>query len=219
MSYLFDGIDDYLERNSAIKSATPFTVLMWIKTTDVNTTQNIFCSGTSGSDNQAHLLQAAGTADDRIRAQTRTTSGVFADTTTQYTTAIWLPIVGVFASTTDRRAFISGGSKGTNATSRVPSPLPSYTRIGTSPLNTGPFSGLIAKVCFWGIALDDADVASASAAADPSTVQSGSVLSYWPLSSDANDVVGTNHLTVSGAVLDSDNPGAITKTGIGIIGP
>ena len=213
ISYLFDGVDDNLKVASAPATAAPVTIACWGKSTSQTAAQALACLGLDGGLNHRFLLYLAGTVGgDPVRAQTRDATPSEASTTTAYVANSWEHYCGVFAAANDRRAFRNGGSKGTEATTRTPTGINAFIVGGA--LTTGAFfAGRIGHVAIWNLALSDAEVASLAAGANPVTIQPANLVDYWPLRDDANDVVGTRHLTVTGATLDTDNPPvAQTKT-------
>jgi hypothetical protein len=122
--------------------------------------------------------------------------------------------VAVYNSISDRRVYIDGGSKGTDATSKA---LYSTTyflvgaRAGAAP--TSHFPGKLAEYAVYDKALSDAEAVSlANGTNKPSDVAAGNLQYYWPLYDDANDDESTNHLTNNNsATFDTgDHPIAYT---------
>lgn len=213
MSYLFDGVDDRLSVASVPASAVPLSIACWFKTSDSTTGQTLVALSNGTAAERFGMFAQGAVAGDPVRALTthNPTNGI-ADSTTGYSTGSWQHACNVYASATDRRAFVNGGSKGTNATSLTPTGL-NLTEIGRH-VSTLPMNGRIAEVAVWNVALSDADVAALAAGADPATFTPAPV-ACWHLLADANDSIGTRHLTVSGATLDADHPfggGALTHS-------
>jgi hypothetical protein len=88
----------------------------------------------------------------------------------------------VWVATNDRRAYIDGGSKGTNGTSRTPSGV-NKTGVGylCRSSQTGYFSGRIAEVAVWDAALTDAEAALLGAGYSALFVRPQDLLVYWPM--------------------------------------
>ena len=187
---------DYLEITSALVSTPPFTMACWFTLDDLTLSTDLMAIATDASNNQQHALIADGAvAGDFVVAFTQTTSSVKAKTTTGITQGQWHHACGVWAAATDRRAFIDGGSKGTNTTNRSPSGM-NRTQIGQSENNTNRHSGLIAEAAIWNVALTDGEVATLAAGISPLRVRPSALVGYWPLfgtSSPENDYSGKNN--------------------------
>lgn len=206
MARLLDGIDDGLTVASAVATAAPMTMACWFIANNI-TAEHVLMDIDDGSDANKFQIRASGAvASDPIRALTvaASTSSI-AVSSTGYSANVWQHACGVFASATDRRAFVNGGSKGTNATSRTPSGLTTL-RIGREL--TAFAAGRIAEAAIWDIALTDAQVASLAKGASPLTIQPGNLVFYAPLlgnDSPEPDRVGGLSLTVAGAT-KTDHP-------------
>lgn len=212
MSYLFDGVDDSLSIDSAVKATTPFTMAAWFKTTDLALSQDLVSMVDKDvATHYQRLFFAGAVAGDPIRADGRAGSGgttQSAATTTAPGTGVWHHACGVFTGASARAVFLDGAGKGTNTGSVTVTGL-DRTSIGrlmwSAP--TQPMAGRIAEVAIWDIALSDAEVASlAVPGTDPATVRPDALVAVWHLRDDALDSFGSNHLTVNGATLDADNP-------------
>lgn len=120
----------------------------------------------------------------------------------------------VFASATDRRAFLNGGSKGTDTTScAMPAGL-NIQEIGVLRRTTvtDVTSGKLAHLAIWNAALSDAEVAQLGQRVDPRKVRPDRLIRYYPLnarqtSAPEADVLGkgTSFLSV-GAISVQPQP-------------
>lgn len=102
-------------------------------------------------------------------------TGVVLDGSTQH-------LAAVFTSNTSRTAFVNGGSKTTNTTSKsTPSGL-AATILGKYE-HSGSFfaNGAFAEVGIWAAALDDAEVIALSKGVSPLQIRPQSLVAYWPL--------------------------------------
>lgn len=68
------------------------------------------------------------------------------------------------------------------------------------------FNGLVADVRIWDEVLSDADIDAYIAGELNTDVNTGALVSWWPLAEDADDDVGTLHLTGSGSPVLADDP-------------
>jgi len=125
-------------------------------------------------------------------------SSVEGATSTGYSTGTWHHFLGVFASSTDRRVYIDGGSKGTDSTSIVPAFIGGVTKISLAAEGaSNGIDGDIAEVGVWSVALSDADAVLLSTNKyAPPLVETASLEAYWPLIADDDDASGNGlHMT------------------------
>lgn len=210
MSYLFDGIDDFLERTAAVRSNTPVTLAGWMKIGALPTTSpfNLITIGVNGSTDNRQTLQIRASAQGNFAAAlSRTASSAVADTTAVPATGAWVHAAAVFATTSDRRVFLDGRWKGTDTAARDPVGE-NRCRIGINLDGSDPVGGRLAEFAVWGVALTDLEVAQlAVPGTQPDTVNTNNVSAYWPLRDHADDLSGSGHnLTVNGPTLDPDHP-------------
>lgn len=155
----FNGTTQYLSAG-AVLTAPPITMACWFITADNINSFTAMGLGLSGSvDHQFNLQVAGSIVGDPVRAQTKTTTSVQATSTTGYSVNVWQHGCVVFASAIDRRAYVNGGSEGTNATSRIPVGINStYIAAlqGVSPGNF--FPGRIADARIYNRALSPAEI-------------------------------------------------------------
>ncbi len=125
----------------------------------------------------------------------------------------WHHGCAIFVTTTDRRAFLNGANKGTNATSITPINL-NRTSIGRRGTVTPAvyISGMIAEAAIWDLsqwpgatASDKADnfekiLPSLADNFTPDNYPLG-LVAYWPLVRGLNDKVDGYNMTASGTVV------------------
>lgn len=191
----------YLDNASAVVSVVPFTMACWFNA-DV-TTQDLSLmnlnDGTGGD--IGHILQAQGsTGGDPLVARTRTGAGAgVASTSTGFSAGTWHHACGVWAADDDRRAYLDGGSKGTNGTNRAPTPT--RTDIGRKANGTDYMDGMIAEAAIWDVALADDEALMLGKGYSPFCVRPQSLVSFWRILgrfSPEVDFVGRFDLTVNG---------------------
>jgi hypothetical protein len=135
-------------------------------------------------------------AGDPIQVSTYDFEGPFtpAVTTTGYSINTWHHACGVWASSSDRRAFIDGGSKGTDSTDNPISNTPTHTSVGRIYRNTGDtesMDGSIAEAAIWNVALTDAEVGVLATGIKPTQVRPENIVLYVPLVRDTDkDLIG-----------------------------
>ncbi len=213
------GSSEYLELDSAPVIAAPFTMSCFFNSDDITITQILLSVVDKDVDDNFWGLAASGVlGGDPITMNTSTGAGnVSAATSAGFSANTWHHACGVEASATDRRVFIDGGSKGTNATSRSPANADrvSIGRIGDS---TPAFytSGRIAEVAIWNVALSDAEVALLAKGFSPLFIQPHNLVAYWPLiRDDDNDWIGGFDLSAFNTPTVAAHPPLIVHPGLG----
>ncbi len=218
----------YLELDAALISNVPATLACWFNSDTITATQALLALVDKDDDNDRLILFAAGaTAGDPVLAQTTNLTGAssVATTSTGYSANTWHHAAGVFAANNDRRAFIDGGSKGTDTTTRTMTggqiDRVSIGRNGS--LTAGSYmSGRIAEAALWSVALSDVEIAALASRVSPRRIRPESLLAYWPLwglHSPEIDL-GTNNrqLTVTGATLANHAPVTrLIRPGLGVL--
>ncbi|KKN45306.1 hypothetical protein LCGC14_0684590 [marine sediment metagenome] len=152
------------------------------------------------------------------------TTGV-AVTSSGYTVNIWHHACAIFVSATDRRAFIDGANKGTNATNVSAINL-DRTNIGVESKSTpaNPVSGIIAEAAVYDLSqwpgATDALKADGFEKILPSLADGFTpphfplgLIAYWPLIRGLNDKVGGYNLTAVGTAV-SNHPRVILPHGV-----
>ena len=147
--------------------------------------------------------------DGNDTGQIKASSGTAAaETSANITVRTWQHACGVFASSTDRRAFLDGGNKGTDSSTSNASTPDEFTigRYGGS--NPGrQWWGGIAEVGVWNAALSDAEVALLAKGAVPLGVKPQNLVFYAPLIKDEDlDHVGGISLTPTNSPTTAAHP-------------
>ena len=201
---LDDALSEYLEVDSAAITALPFSVSCWFNTDIATANETLFWIGDKDATNTYSVLVADGAAvGDPISAFSRdatTTSGARA--TSAFSTNTWQHAAGVWTSTTSRAAYLSGGNKGTDTTSvtEPPEDRMSIGRHGDSTPSTY-WSGSIAELGVWDVALTDGEIAILGLGFSPLFVRPTSLVLYVPIigrSSPEIDRVGALNFTLTG---------------------
>lgn len=194
----------YLSVSAAVVTDVPLTMACWFRANDVTADRTLMVLGdTTDGDPRFELLIMGAVAGDPVQASTANILGETnnANTTTGYSANTWHHACGVWASATDRRAFIDGGSKGTNTTSTAVTGLDTL-RIGTRLAANARFmDGLIAEAAIWNVALSDGEVKALGSGCPVLSVRPGSIVAYYPLygiaSPEVDYTVNRKHLTVT----------------------
>lgn len=199
----------------AIVSTTPFTVSGWatIPTLGAAGIKTLFFLGNSGATGAAdsHEIRLLATTDT-VDCQTNTAGGASASATSSTgvpSAGVPFHWAGVFAAANDRRAFINGGSKGTNSTNQAPTTL-NRTSLGLrdNVSNANPITGGISHVGVWNIALSDADIAALGAGAHPTKVRPDALVACWPIigvSPEINLLSNTTTMSIVGSLTQTND--------------
>lgn len=226
MARLFDdGATEYLEIEQAALAGAPLAITCLFNTNDMDNSQALVFILDKDVDN--HWLGLFITANnDRLNADSQSEiGGVRATTTSSYLVNTWHHGCGIWATVTDRRAFLDGGSKGTDVNSITPANL-DRTSIGRLGRATPAvyMSGMIAEVAIWDLSswpgATDSDKADAFEKILPSLAKLYTpkhyplgLVAYWPLIRGLNDKFGGYNLTASGTVVAA-HPNIIQPYGI-----
>lgn len=162
MGPVFDfvsGANDYLFRNEAVLTVVPVSFAVWFRVEALTGGTQTLCElGQFGSQDRFILVFDDPTAGDPLICQAKQgATNANATTTTGVTVGQWHLATAVFETTTDRRVFIDGGSKGTNATAATPAGL-NRTHMARSVSDGFNLNGQIAEVRIYNRALSDAEV-------------------------------------------------------------
>src|SRR3990172_9389244 len=195
----------YLSNASAVLTTTPITMACWFYSLDITAEYTLISIGVSGSgDNRHGLFISGNVAGDPVRAITRTTATGIAASTTGYSANVWQHACAVFVSATVRRAYVNGGSEGTNATSRAPTGM-NNTLIGAVQgvaLSTF-MSGRIAEAGIWNVQLNASEIAALAKGVSPLRIRPNALKAYWPLfgvgSPEPDYSNGGFHMTLNAA--------------------
>lgn len=169
----FDG-SRYMDFGAGLATATPLSMALWDYPTAANTTP--LDIGASGSANNHFRLASSSASGIQATSVNNAGSAAVAQTGAGAIQSLnaWSHIVGTFASSTSRAAYLNGGNKGTSALSNTPTAGSiNLTRVGGRTNATSLFTGRIAEVAVWNVAIADADVASLYASGVPTQSASG----------------------------------------------
>ena len=187
-------------------------MVCWFRTDDAVLVQALVSVTNKGSGTNTFAILADGdSVGDPVWMHTRYNLGsANVRTTTGYSVNTWHHAAGVWASTTDRRVFIDGGSKDTSSLEIIPTGIDRTVigRLGDSSPGLY-FSGRIAETGIWNVALTDVEVAVLAGGVSPLRVRPGRLKGYWPIfgASPETDLSGQgNNLTVTGTTVADHAP-------------
>lgn len=207
MSILFDGTNDYAENTNAPPVLTPpFTFMSWAKRAATGNAHSLIAIGQPGSADHYHrsYISSSGTLFTTTRDTTTSNGQSTADVTD---TTTWHLCGGVWAAVNSRTSWLDAVGGTPNTGNRTGVTSPAMTRVASLTDGTHDMNGRIAHMAMWNTSLLQADWDALLAGANPLTIQNANLVWYVPGIVDANDVVGTYHLTlVNEAQIDADNP-------------
>jgi len=227
MARLFDsGSSENLAVGSAVISGHPFAFVSWFRVTNITADHAIVSIADVDAAFYFGLLAAGDDAGDFLKARAYDGGADYdAESSIAYTANTWQHGCAIFVSTTDRRVFLNGGSKGTNVQNHDVENL-DRTTIGvsadTSP--AGYCDGDIAETAIYDLSAwpgaTDSDKADAFERILPSLAKGFSPLfwllglkAYWPLIRGLNDKTGGYNMTANGSVI-STHPRVILPHGV-----
>lgn len=184
MARLFDdGSNEYLTGSYSL-TGEPFTLAAWVYTDDNAINEVPLSVGDNASGDYCAIQIRGADAGDFVwavtfqggaRDQAITSAGISTNT--------WHHLCGIFAASNDRRVYLDGSNKGTDASARAAGTINRVT-VAVSADNTpfGYFSGRICECAIWDVALTDAEVAILGADGfSPLFVRPQNLVSFWSL--------------------------------------
>lgn len=209
MSRVITANGQYFESTSLPAIVPPFTMSCWFMPPAVTASYVLMALCTDGTQDNRHNLGANGAATgDPIEARSRiVTSSSVAQTSTSFVADVWQHACGVWAATNSRTAYLNGGGKVTQTTTREPTGMDRY-RIGAQGDTTNSaLRGRICEPAFWVDALNDEEVAALAAGACPLDIRPSALVRFSPIFDGASlvmDFFGFP-LTVVGTMATADH--------------
>jgi hypothetical protein len=193
MSRFFDdvyNVEGLWNDGGSSLTTEPLSLACWFYADADNLQLGLISMTKDGANPLIKLAAQGAVAGDRVLIGGY--SGGEANTTTGFSVNTWHHACGVYESTTNRHAYIDGGSKGSDTTSNTSDTV---TDIGIGNLiRANPIvgmSGRIAEVGIWNVALTDAEVAILAKGYSPLFVRPQNLVVYVPLVGDEDvDIVG-----------------------------
>lgn len=208
------GGTDYTLSTTTPVTAAPLTMAAWFNADSATAGDTLISiSDSSATGNLFRLMIRGDVGGDPVRASTVTGGAeVSADTTTGYTTGTWMHACAVYASSTSRTAYISGGSSANNTTSSVPSSL---DRIGLACDADSTiqriYSGLLHWPAIWNVALTQQEISSLAAGADPRTIRPANLVTFVPLERDNFDIKGRTFTDTGTPAFVDSRPSGLSR--------
>lgn len=220
MAIVLNGSTQYGSYAGAVKASTPLTMVGWIKAaTPPSTALTLLDLHNSGAAANRHHMQARTNDSGNIVARAgQSAAASSASTSTGYSSGVWHQFVVEFISATSRTARLDDAGMGSDSTSITPSGI-NLTVLGANGGSgfTEFWQGKLAAVAIYNVADLSAGERADLLITTPDNVRASDLLAYWPLISDANDVVGSFNFTLTGSpTFDSDYPDILPLTSVGL---
>lgn len=200
MARAFNGTTGTVLSGTPPTLTYPLTVAYWGKTTTTSGTQVGVVLGNGNSDQYVSLYLNGAAASCFVTGQNAAAGNVSTNT--------WFHHAGVVASTTSLTSVLNGSAGSTNTTLTTAStPGSMYVGQGADGAILS-WSGDIAEIAIWNVALTAAELTSLAAGISPLLIRPSALVSYMPLlgrHSPEIDLRGNMPLTVTGATA-SDHP-------------
>ncbi len=203
----FDGVDQSLDVVSNLGITDyPMSMGIWFRISgDMAASQALMWYTDVSSTGAYFACYYRGNATgDPISAATRNTTFNDAQTSSSPTQNVWHHALGSYASTSDVRAYIDGGSEGQDTSAQtMPGGIDEFA-LGYANDDTPStwLEGQLAEAAVWNIALTAADAAVLATGASPLLVRPDALVGYWPLwgnDSPEIDLIQGNNLTLINA--------------------
>lgn len=214
MALLFDdALSQYLDRGDAVIGAYPLTIAAFYNH-DEATRQTLVSLGRAGAD---HYF-ALDVDTNHAPVATAADGGSPADATSTGSGTIntWHHACGVFTNDSNRVAY-RDGANANNSTATVAPTSIDRTNVGRRFANGTAaqyWSGLIAEVGIWNVALGVDEIVSLARGASPLLIRPSALVAYWPLLRGSVAISGTSldrwrdglHLTENASPTLADHP-------------
>lgn len=187
-------------------TAAPFTVAAWARRTDTGSFRTVLGIGDKDVTNHQWYLQMFDFGSKSVKWEVQA-GGTAANSQApgNWVQNQWHHVAGVEASSTSRTCYLDGSPDATpDTTSRAPSGADRLAigKVPESSPGAGEyFTGDIAEVGIWNVALTDAEIASLAKGVTPPNIRPGNLVFYAPIvgkHSPEPDLVGGLSLTLTG---------------------
>jgi len=213
-TFVASGSDEFLEADTAVFTAAPFTVSNWFRVNDVDNIYGLFFVGDKDVTNNRWFLNSRGSeagdplfyvADDSEAGtgNASTSTSILADT--------WHHGFAREVSTTSRNVSLDDGGEVSDTTGTTPASADrtSLARLGDSTPSVF-LDGDLGPCAVWSVVLSDNERGALARGVNPFAIRSESQVALWPVEGNDSpeiDYKGTLDLTVNGTPLKAgSNP-------------
>jgi hypothetical protein len=223
---------NYLRRLSQVYDTYPFMISAWgFRGVTVNAVNMIEVGTSASADHVRGRLQASGT-NNRLEAQSRSTSNAAASLALDAPLSTWFHIAGEFIATNSRAVLQDGANRVSDATSVSPNASNSvHVGVRSDASSPWPSGSGLAEASIWncsGMTTGNMDSLAVKLAAGENPINidaeagqpwTGLLVAYWPLTntSDLADATGNGHdLTMVGTLTNHASHPTIDAVDSGI---
>lgn len=180
-----DGASDGMQNDVEATKVLPISNVAWFYPDDAANKGALIGVFRGASFDRSESLYANGAvASDPVWARTAGGSERFAATSTGYSVNTWHHGVAVAAGVSDRRAYIDGGSKGSDANTQTAGTSISVTNVCVNgqATDTDFFSGRVAFAAIYDDALLEAnEILELAAGGNPEAINTDQLVAFYPL--------------------------------------
>lgn len=203
---------DYYVVDTAPITTYPLTLTAWGRVPDTTNSRNVIFIGDKDVTNHSFRLNFESAARIFFVAA----DGSFRNASvTGYSANTWHNLIGVGASSTDRKAYLDGGTPGTNTISTTPAGLDRWSVGRATDITPSiQMDGQIAEVAIYNVAFAEGgwEIAALAAGFSPLLVRPEALVRYRRLViPDEGDMVTSETMTKNGAPVAFDHPPIIYK--------
>lgn len=187
--------NQFIECSTASVTAYPITLSGWFKTDDLTVNQVVVANATSGTGVGVYLIVRGVTAGDPLSATDYDGStSAQANSGGSLSTNTWYHGGAVFNGASSRDVFLNGTKTSNTTTTSTNLAGTDRTNIGALISTNSHFSGNLAEIAIWNVALTDAEMAILATGVSPLRVRPSALVFYAPIWSDIFDYVGNKSL-------------------------
>ncbi len=187
MARTFNGTSQRLRRDSAVVLQPPVTLAAWVHPVRDSAYEDVLGLCNLSQNHSGYFLQLRGPDGMRAAAVTaRQGAFAIARSNASYALHQWQHVAGVFSAVDRRRAYVNGQPGSEDTAAKTPAGL-NRTTVGAWESSAGVtayFSGGVAEVVVWDVALTDAEILALAQGDSPLLVRPESLRGYWPLGGD-----------------------------------
>ena len=204
MAQAFNGSNQYLSTASSPVLNVPITLAFWARTS-ASANNTAVAVGESGGGTHRQQIQFY---TGLVSAATVGSAGAsFANSSVNPTSNQWAHAVGVFSAVNSRLIYFNGANTGNNTVSNSTNNANAIYIGARNSNGVGLyFSGDIAEVGVWNVALTAAEIASLAKGMTCDKIRPQSLVFYAPLVRDLQDVKGGLTITNNNAATVAAHP-------------
>lgn len=206
----------FLQADSAPLTAAPFTVSMWLWSSDGANNKVALYLG--DKDNNTSYWRLLVTTNETLRFTASEATATNCDSAAAaFGLSAWNHVTAVERGAADRELYLAGASVGTNTTSKSPAGSDRISLGQHGGSTPGTFwDGLIAEVGIWNVALNTDEISALSKGVSPLLIRPTALVFYAPLVRDEDRDLKGISLIPTGTPTVGDHPRMFWAAGLHI---